>query len=62
MLWHVFVAMDQPIVLNIHGMAKPVTLAPWQSHFCNGGTMHSITNPNPRQAQFMEVFARKPAQ
>jgi hypothetical protein len=62
MLWHVFVAMDQPIVLNIQGMANPVKLGPWQSHFFKGGTMQSITNPNPHQAQFMEFFAKKPAQ
>ena len=60
MVWHVFIAMDQQIVLNIQGQAEPVKLAPWGTHFFRGGITHSITNPNPRPAQFMEFFNKKP--
>ena len=59
MVWHVFIAMDQPIELNIQGQAAPVKLAPWTAHFFRGGVTHSITNPNPRPAQFMEFFNKK---
>ena len=61
MLWHVFVTMNDPIVLTIQGQANPVTLGPWQTHFFKGGTTHSITNPNPRVAQFLEFFSKKAA-
>ena len=44
MLWHVFVTMEDPIILTIEGQA-PVNLGPWQSHFFKGGTQHAITNP-----------------
>ncbi len=60
MLWHVFVTMDAPIVLNIQGQAQPVRIEPWKSHFFEGGTVHSITNPSPRPVQFMEFFSKKP--
>jgi hypothetical protein len=59
MLWHVFVTMNDPIVLTIQGQANPVTLGPWQTHFFKGGTTHAITNPNPRTAQFLEFFSKK---
>ena len=59
MLWHVFVTMDAPIVLTIQGEANPVKLGPWQSHFFKGGTTHAITNPSPRQVQFLEFFSKK---
>jgi len=59
MLWHVFVTMNDPIVLTIQGQADPVKLGPWQTHFFKGGTMHAITNPNPRVAQFLEFFSKK---
>lgn len=59
MLWHVFVTMNDPIVLTIQGEANPVKLGPWQSHFFKGGTTHAITNPNPRVAQFLEFFSKK---
>jgi hypothetical protein len=59
MLWHVFVTMNDPIVLTIQGQASPVTLGPWQTHFFKGGTTHAITNPNPRTAQFLEFFSKK---
>lgn len=59
MLWHVFVTMDAPIVLNIQGGKEPIRLEPWKSHFFKGGTVHSITNPNPKPVQFLEFFAKK---
>jgi hypothetical protein len=59
MLWHVFVTMNDPIVLTIQGQANPVKLGPWQTHFFKGGTTHAITNPNPRVAQFLEFFSKK---
>jgi oxalate decarboxylase/phosphoglucose isomerase-like protein (cupin superfamily) len=59
MLWHVFVTMDAPIILTIQGEANPVKLGPWQSHFFKGGTTHAITNPSPRQVQFLEFFSKK---
>ena len=59
MLWHVFVTMNDPIVLTIQGQANPVKLGPWQTHFFVGGTTHAITNPNPRVAQFLEFFSKK---
>jgi hypothetical protein len=59
MLWHVFVTMNDPIVLTIQGEASPVKLGPWQTHFFKGGTTHAITNPNPRVAQFLEFFSKK---
>lgn len=60
MLWHVFVTMDAPIVLTLKGQEQqPVRLGPWQTHFFKGGTVHSITNPNPRVVQFMEFFSKK---
>ena len=59
MLWHVFVTMNDPIVLTIQGEANPVKLGPWQSHFFKGGTTHAITNPNPRVVQFLEFFSKK---
>jgi hypothetical protein len=59
MLWHVFVTMNDPIVLTIQGQANPVKLGPWQTHFFQGGTTHAITNPNPRMAQFLEFFSKK---
>ena len=59
MLWHVFVTMNDPIVLTIQGEANPVKLGPWQTHFFKGGTTHAITNPNPRVAQFLEFFSKK---
>ena len=59
MLWHVFVTMNDPIVLTIQGQANPVKLGPWQSHFFKGGTTHAITNPSPRQVQFLEFFSKK---
>ena len=59
MLWHVFVAMDDPIELNIEGQRDPVKLAAWQTHFFKGGTVHSITNPSPRPVRFMEFFSKK---
>jgi hypothetical protein len=59
MLWHVFVTMNDPIVLAIQGQANPVKLGPWQTHFFKGGTTHAITNPNPRAAQFLEFFSKK---
>jgi hypothetical protein len=61
MLWHVFVTMNEPIELLIQGQAEPVKLAPWTTHFFKGGTVHAIRNPNPRQVQFMEFFAKKQA-
>jgi len=59
MLWHVFVTMDAPIILTIQGEANPVKLGPWQSHFFKGGTTHAITNPSPRQVQFLEFFSKR---
>ena len=59
MLWHVFVTMNDPMVLTIQGEANPVKLGPWQTHFFKGGTTHAITNPNPRVAQFLEFFSKK---
>jgi len=59
MLWHVFVTMNDPIVLTIQGQANPVKLGPWQTHFFKGGTTHAITNPNARVAQFLEFFSKK---
>ena len=59
MLWHVFVTMNDPIVLTIQGEANPVKLGAWQTHFFKGGTTHAITNPNPRGAQFLEFFSKK---
>ena len=59
MLWHVFVTMDAPIILTSQGEANPVKLGPWQSHFFKGGTTHAITNPSPRQVQFLEFFSKK---
>ena len=59
MLWHVFVTMNDPIVLTIQGQANPVKLGPWQTHFFQGGTTHAITNPTPRVAQFLEFFSKK---
>ena len=59
MLWHVFVTMDAPIILTIQGETNPVKLGPWQSHFFKGGTTHAITNPSPRQVQFLEFFSKK---
>jgi hypothetical protein len=59
MLWHVFVTMNDPIVLTIQGQANPVKLGPWQTHFFKGGTTHAITNPSPRVAQFLEFFSKK---
>jgi hypothetical protein len=59
MVFHVFVTMNDPIVLTIQGEKEPVKLGPWQTHFFKGGTMHAITNPNPRVAQFMEFFTKK---
>ena len=59
MLWHVFVTMDAPIVLTIKGQEQRVELAPWQTHFFKGGTVHSITNPNGRYVQFLEFFAKR---
>ena len=59
MLWQVFVTMEAPMVLTIEGEA-PVRLAPWQSHFMEGGTMHAITNPSLEPVQFLEFFSKKP--
>jgi metallo-beta-lactamase class B len=61
MLWHVFTTMDAPMILTIQGEANPVKLGPWQSHFLVGGTMHAITNPNPRPVQFLEFFSKNMA-
>ena len=58
MLWHVFVTMDDPVVLTIEGEA-PVNLGPWQSHFFKGGTMHGITNPSLEPIRFLEFFSKK---
>jgi hypothetical protein len=60
MQFHVFVTMNDPIVLTIRGAAEPVKLGPWQTHFFTGGTVHAITNPSPRVAQFLEFFTKKP--
>jgi hypothetical protein len=46
-------------VLTIRGEKEPVRLGPWQTHFFKGGTVHAITNPSPRVAQFMEFFTKK---
>ena len=59
MLWHVFVTMDDPIILTIEGEADPVKLGPWQSHFFEGGTMHAITNPSLEPVQFLEFFSKR---
>jgi hypothetical protein len=60
MIFHVFVTMDAPIILTIKGQEdKPVRLGPWQTHFFTGGTVHSITNPNPTKVQFMEYFTKR---
>jgi quercetin dioxygenase-like cupin family protein len=59
MVFHVFVTMNDPIVLTIRGEKEPVKLGPWQTHFFKGGTVHAITNPSPRVAQFMEFFTKK---
>lgn len=62
MLWHVFATLDAPIVLTIKGEEqRPVQLGPWQTHFFKGGTVHAITNPNPRPVQFLEFFSKKDA-
>jgi hypothetical protein len=58
MLWHVFVTMEDPIILTIEGQA-PVSLGPWQSHFFKGGTPHAITNPSNKVARFLEFFSKK---
>jgi hypothetical protein len=58
MLWHVFVAMDAPMDLDIQGEGV-VHVGPWQSHFFKGGTTHAIVNPNPTAAQFLEFFVKK---
>ena len=57
--WHVFVTMNDPLVLNIQGQRDPVKLGPWQTHFFKGGVTHSITNPNRRNIQFLEFFSKK---
>jgi hypothetical protein len=59
MLWHVFVTMNDPIVLTIQGQTDPVKLGPWQTHFFKGGAVHAITNPSPRPAQFLEFFSKR---
>jgi hypothetical protein len=59
MLWHVFVTMNDPIVLTVQGEANPVKLGPWQTHFFKGGTTHAITNPSPRPVQFLEFFSKR---
>ena len=59
MNWHVFVTMNDPLVLNIQGQRDPVKLGPWQTHFFKGGVTHSITNPNARDIQFLEFFSKK---
>jgi len=58
MLWHVFVTMEDPVILTIEGEAD-VKLGPWQSHFFTGGTMHAITNPSLEPIQFLEFFSKK---
>ena len=58
MLCHVFVTMEDPVVLTIEGEAD-VELGPWQSHCFTGGTMHAITNPSLEPIQFLEFFSKK---
>lgn len=59
MQFHVFVTMNDPIVLTIQGQREQVKLGPWQTHFFKGGTVHAITNPSPRPVQFLEFFTKK---
>jgi hypothetical protein len=59
MLWHVFVTMNDPIVLTLQGQKEQVKLGAWQTHFFKGGTVHSITNPSPRPVQFLEFFSKR---
>jgi quercetin dioxygenase-like cupin family protein len=58
-VYHVFLTMDDPLILTIEGEAEPVKLDPWQSHFFKGGTVHAITNPNAKPVRFLEVFVNK---
>ena len=58
-IYHVFLATDAPLDLNIEGEGM-VHLAPWEAHFFKGGTLHAITNPNATPARFIEIFVNTP--